>query len=172
MEVNRRNIIIAVSGLVLVDMLIKVIIHFYFMDTHFDILPPWFYFQPTYNTHYFYLGSIMGWQIPYWIIFTISLCILVLFYFLYEYYCVIYKNSKWITAAFSVGFAGIICAILSNVFFPGCPDYIYFKPYYTSDLKDVYLNVFAGLLFIALFLNRKTMTTLSFRNYLKSRFKG
>ncbi|MCC8153658.1 MAG: signal peptidase II [Tannerellaceae bacterium] len=167
--------VLTIFVLVWIDLGIKTVIHHNFMETQFDILPPWFYFKPVYNTHYFYLGAIMGWKVPLWIVLLFSLLILFIFDFIYESYSRVCNHVKLTRVAFSMGFAGIICAILSNILWPGCLDYIYLKPLYIFDLKDVYLNICWILVGAIALLEYKQTAHLTLREMwkiYKSRFKS
>ncbi|KAA6326938.1 hypothetical protein EZS27_024019 [termite gut metagenome] len=57
------------------------------------------------------------------------------------------------------GFAGIICSSCDNIFFGGSWDYVYLKPLFVFDLKDVYLNCFACLFLIGYVKNKKRLAS-------------
>lgn len=59
------------------------------------------------------------------------------------------EKTKLIDIAISFQIAGMICALLGNIVWEkGVLDFIYLKPLFVFDLKDLYLNCFVVLIMI------------------------
>lgn len=74
-----------------------------------------------------------------------------------------------------VGTAGIVCVFIDTAFLGGSLDYVYLKPLYIFDLKDVYLNVgWIFFLYCFVTLNKEdsiVMRTFRLDRFVKDKFK-
>jgi hypothetical protein len=77
-----------------------------------------------------------------------------IFCLFYPYMKKTLKNKTWLDVAFIFGFAGVLCSLSDNVFFGGSWDYVYLKPLFVFDLKDLYMNCFSVFLVICCHKNR------------------
>jgi hypothetical protein len=83
--------------------------------------------------------------------FLIETALLVLFGFLRN----LSDNRKLLDLAISFQIAGMACSLLGNlVWEKGTLDYIYLKPLFVFDMKDLYLNCFAVLFLVFMYQNK------------------
>lgn len=73
------------------------------------------------------------------------LLLLIVMYSVYRYIAHEGHDTSLVVTAFAFIFAGGVCSFLDKVFWDGSLDYILLKNWFTFDLKDVYINVFVGL---------------------------
>lgn len=74
-------------------------------------------------------------------------------------------KTRLLDIAISFQIAGLISALISNIFWEkGVLDYIYLKPLFIFDLKDLYTNLFTVLLCIFLFKNKEKLKTVTFKD--------
>jgi hypothetical protein len=90
----------------------------------------------------------------------------------YDLFKTISDNAKIINIAFIFAFATAFSALIGTFFWGGCLDYIYLKPLFVFDLKDLYMNIFVILFLLHCFKNRKPLKDVDqdVNNYFKSRF--
>lgn len=133
---------ILIFVLVSIDQFIKLIVHNFFLNSEFEIIPSILDFKPTFNHKYFYVNSLFDLCDGFWIhIIGCTIGILIMIGIgLY------YKNRNESSIILSTGLvlsiSGFISALICTVFWNGTLDYLYFKPHFVFDLKDVYLNSF------------------------------
>ncbi|GHU64299.1 peptidase A8 [Bacteroidia bacterium] len=154
-----RTIVLWVTVLVVIEQFIKLIISKYYQDINFEIIPSLFEFKPTLNNKSFYWLGLMGIDVGRWARLITGTVALVILYLFYRYMKTVLKKNKLIDVACVFAFAGIICSLCDNVFFGGSWDYIYLKPLFVFDLKDVYLNCFAILFLISYVKNKKYLNS-------------
>ena len=66
----------------------------------------------------------------------------------------IFNNKRLLDFVFITQLAGVVCALIGNLIWgKGTLDYIYLKPLFVFDLKDLYMNCFAVLFLIYLHKN-------------------
>jgi len=157
-----KNITIWIIILVFIDQAIKVIIYDYFFDSMFDIVPFLLEFRPVFNSSgtilFNFLHNSLTLNIGVWIAVFYFVCLLCLVIILYILFRKAKNNIKLFDAAFIFAMAGLVSSLISTIFWEGgCLDYIYLKPFFVFDLKDLYLNCF-GILFCA-FLYKKRIRT-------------
>jgi hypothetical protein len=146
--------------MIIIDQLIKVIINKYYLNTKFEIVPSLLEFKPTFNDKYnyfnFLLSSYWNINIKLWIhIITLFIGLIVML-LIYDYLQSISKKSKLLNLSFIFWLAGISCTFIGWVFWEkGVLDYIYLKPLFVFDLKDLYLDSFICLLLIYLHKHKK-----------------
>jgi len=106
------------------------------------LVEPVFYIEPTQNT----LGSYL------WVLlklkqsshlFNMIIFSLVGFVFieLWRFYVKRKRNSFWINGFIHLFLAGLLANLIDNGYWGGSLDYITIKPFYTFDLKDLYITL-------------------------------
>ena len=143
-----KKVILWIVALIAIDLLIKEIIYRYFFDVSFDIIPSLLEFYPKFNTQYSYLNVLLNshYNVNIGLIWHI-LFILVMQVVIISIYNYWKKKNHTKLLDFALIFfeAGYISAFISYFLKNGCLDYIYLKPLFIFDLKDVYLNCFSFL---------------------------
>jgi lipoprotein signal peptidase len=160
-----RTIALWTIVLVVIEQIIKLIISGYYRDINFDIIPSLLAFKPTLNNKSFYWLGLMNIDVGRWARLTTGIIGLGILCLLHRYLKTILKNEKWVDIAFIFGFAGIICSMCDNTFFGGSWDYVYLKPLFVFDLKDVYLNCFAFLFLISFVKNKKILDSAKAKDF-------
>ena len=168
-----RTVLLWAIALFIIDQIIKIVINRYFIDVRFDIIPPLFYFKPTFNHQYSWVNGLLHLGMGFWTHIIIFSFITILVVFYYDWIKTISGNSKLLNIAFIFGFAGITCSFIGTIFWNGCLDYIYLKPLFVFDLKDLYVDTFAILFCLYYLKNRKYLSTFKNKdviNHFKNRF--
>lgn len=166
---NIRTVIIWIIVLVLIEQIIKLVISINYRDISFEIIPSLLDFKPTLNNKSFYWLSLMNIEVGRWARFTTGIIFLGILCMLYLYMKKISKKGYLLDVAFIFGFAGLISSISDNLFFGGSWDYVYVKPLFIFDLKDLYLNCFAILFIIFCYLNRKKINKIKIKDIIFTR---
>ncbi len=158
-----RTVILWIFVLVATDQAIKIIINTHFVDEHFVLIPSLVEFKPTFNDkHSFanvllnrYLNINVG-LLPHLVLFLfIGTAISSYFFYLRNN---INKGARIIDTSIIFLFAGIICALIGNLIWEkGTLDYVYLKPLFVFDLKDVYGDIGAILLLLYATMNYKQL---------------
>ena len=165
--------------LIIIDQTIKIIIHTFFLETTFDIIPSLFEFKPSFNGHHSWVNSLLykhfQINIGLWPHIILFLLIEILFFTVYTFFRKnIYGNTKLLDIAFIFQFAGAICAFIGNLIWEkGTLDYIYLKPLFIFDLKDIYLNCCLVLFLVYMHKSRtqtKTLKTRDLSSHIKNWF--
>lgn len=175
-----RTILFWIIFLIIVDQTIKIIIQTYFGNCQFGIIPSLFEFKPIYNTKHSWINVLLnnnfGFNIglfPHIILFFL-IGFLSLAYYLYYRNCIL-KNVKLLDTSFIFLYAGLICALIGNLIWEkGTLDYIYLKPLFVFDLKDLYLDIFIVTFIIYFIKNKSQLRPIKSRNvfsYVKSILK-
>ncbi len=167
MQKNNKATWLGVFLLILIEQTIKIIINSNFLDKSYPILTPMLYFEPVFNRHYSWFNSMLalGVSKSVHIVFVAALLIIILFF--YKYIIETYGHIKLVNIMFAFVFAGAVCSLIDKVFWDGSLDYILVRGFFTFDLKDVYINIFNGLLILSLFLPGKEIKELSEQDLLK-----
>jgi len=152
--------------LFVIDQIIKVVIDKYFLDVKFDIIPPLFYFRPSFNHQYSWINGLFGLGMGFWIHIIIYVFATLIIVLLYDYLKTLPGNRKMMNIAFVFGFAAIMCSFIGTIIWDGCLDYIYLKPLFVFDLKDLYINTFL-ILFIIPQINKKNWSTFTLKNIVR-----
>ncbi len=71
---------------------------------------------------------------------------------IYIYYKRRNQETFILSAGITIAIAGAISALICTIFWNGTLDYIYLKPYFVFDLKDIYLNTAMPCIIIHAFL--------------------
>ena len=140
-----RAVLLWAIALFVIDQVIKIVINRYFLDINFDIIPPVFYFKPKLSLHYSYVNYLfkLGWG--FWTHAIIRCFAFILIVFLYDLFKNISGNAKIINTAFIFAFAALLCSLVDTFCWGGSLDYIYLKPLFIFDLKDLYIDAFVIL---------------------------
>lgn len=157
MKIKNRKTYLAVVILVMIDQVIKIAINNNFLDKRFPILPPFLYFEPVFNRDYSWVNAILQLGIGRWIHILMVTIISILIYLFYEYLNKQFRTDKVINIMYAFVFSGAICSLIDKIFWNGSLDYILLNGFLTFDLKDVYLNVFNGLLILLFLLKNKAL---------------
>ena len=162
---NAKKIISGILFLILLDQIIKVIINVYFLDVRFTILSPFFEFEPIFNNKYSYLNSLLhnkfDVDLGFWFHIVLNIVIFIVVFFAYRFLRNNLNRSKLFDISFVFCFSGIIAAFIStSIWEKGCLDYIYLKPLFVFDLKDLYVNCSIILYLIYFLKNRKIIKEL------------
>ncbi|HML71120.1 MAG TPA: signal peptidase II [Macellibacteroides fermentans] len=158
---KKTRIILWILLLTTIDQLIKLVIHAYCMDVRFEIIPSLVEFAPVFNSNYSYINVLLiknlnidiGF-IPHIILYIVLQVIVTNIYFSFK---IKLDNSfSWLLdTAIVFQVSALLCALIGNVIWDeGVLDYIYLKPLYVFDLKDVYSWVFV-FLFLAYTIKKK-----------------
>jgi lipoprotein signal peptidase len=113
-----------------------------------------FEFKPTLNNKSFYWLGLMGIDVGRWARLVTGIIYLGMLCLFYLYTRAVLNKEKWTDVGFIFGLAGILCSMCDNIFFGGSWDYIYLKPLFVFDMKDLYLNCFAVLILVSFTKNK------------------
>ena len=157
MKIQNKKTCIAVLILVTIEQAIKIVINNNFLDKKFPILPPLLYFEPMFNRDYSWFNSMLQLGIGKWIHISIVVIMSILIYLFYKYLNKQFGPNKTINIMYAFIFSGAMCSLIDKIFWNGSLDYILVNGFFTFDLKDVYINIFMGLLILALLLKNKVL---------------
>jgi signal peptidase II len=106
------------------------------------LIQPVFYIQPTQNTLGSYLWVLLGLKQGSHLL-NIILFSLVGFIFVegWRFYVRRKRNSFWVNGFIHLFLAGLLANLIDNAFWGGSLDYITIRPFYTFDLKDLYITL-------------------------------
>ncbi len=149
------------------------------------IIPPVFYLDPTQNTSGSYLWVLLKINsVPHLFNILLFSVIGLLFIEIWRFYTTRKRNSFWINGFIHLFLAGLFANIIDNAFWGGSLDYITIRPFYTFDLKDMYITL-CELFLITELIDNKLLTRLfkmpkneskklnqSFAAFVKSDFQG
>lgn len=169
---KKQHILFWIFFLIAIDQAVKIVINTYFLDAHFEIIPGLLEFKPVFNSKHSYLNSLLYKH------FNINLGFwfhILLFLFAQGIFLVLYGflknnstfNKKLLDAGmvFQLYLSGFVCAVIGNIIWKnGILDFIYLKPLFIFEFKDVYLNCFAVLFLIFVYKNKKQMEHLKMRD--------
>jgi hypothetical protein len=130
------------------DQIVKVVIDSFFINVKFEIIPPLFYFKPTFNHQYSWINGLFGLGMGFWAHVIIYIFLSTIFVLIYDLMKTISANNKMVNLAFMFGFAGVMSSFFGTVVWNGCLDYIYLKPFTVFDMKDLYANTFMILILL------------------------
>ncbi len=156
-----QTIITWILILVIIDQMIKIIIYNFYGEINFEIIPSLIEFKPTFNVKHSWINSLLNKYfginvgfLPHVILYLL-IGILVPMYFSYFRNKVTY-NKKLIDTATIFMMAAILCALIGNIIWKkGTLDFIYLKPFFVFDLKDVYSDFGVVIFLVYALKNRK-----------------
>ena len=106
------------------------------------LISPVFYVEPTQNTLGSYLWVLLklkqGSHLLNIILFSL---VGIIFFEVWRFYVQRKRNSFWINGFIHLFLAGLLANLIDNAFWGGSLDYITIKPFYTFDLKDLYITL-------------------------------
>jgi len=153
--------------LIAVEQIIKIIIYYNFLERQFSILPPILYFSPVFNRHYSWFNSMFHMGIGKGVHIVFVLILVTFIYLFYRYLNDRAWINKLINTMFAFLFSGAVCSLIDKVFWDGSLDYVLVKGFFTFDLKDVYINIFNGLLIFSLITDNKSLKHLDDKQIFK-----
>lgn len=167
MKFDSKKTWIGVFLLIAIEQGIKIIINGNFLDKKFPILPPFLYFSPIFNRHYSWVNSMLRLGIGKWLHIAMAAILITFLFLFYKYLNKRYGTINIINVMFAFVFSGAMCSLIDKLFWDGSLDYILVTGFFTFDLKDVYLNVFNGLLILSFLTKNKALKQLDDENLLK-----
>jgi len=106
------------------------------------LIEPVFYIEPTQNTLGSYLWVLLGLKQGSHVLNIILFSIIgLIFIEIWRFYVRRKRNSFWINGFIHLFLAGLFANLIDNAFWGGSLDYITIKPFYTFDLKDLYITL-------------------------------
>ena len=169
-----RVIIFLVIILVATEQIIKLIISLNYQDISLEIIPSLMDFKPTLNNKTFYWLGLMDIDVGRWLRLATAIIILSALCIFYLYLKRTLQNKKWLDISFVFGIAGVLCSLSDNIFFGGSWDYVYLKPLFIFDLKDIYMDCFSIFFLICCYRNRTEISNIKMKNiisFLKNELK-
>lgn len=150
-----RKLAIWIIALVAIDMLIRIIIGVFWLDVRFDIIPGLFEFKPVFNTAHSYINGLLGLGIGYWPHLAIAIFAVAVAFFLCGFARKYGSGKKLTDVAFIFLISGGLCSLIIHIVWGKCLDYIYLKPLFVFDLKDLYINAGVILVLVSLLGDKK-----------------
>jgi signal peptidase II len=106
------------------------------------LIEPVFYIEPSHNTLGSYLWVLLGLKKGSHLLNIILFSLIgVGFIEVWRFYVQRKRNSFWINGFIHLFLAGLAANLIDNAFWGGSLDYITIKPFYTFDLKDLYITL-------------------------------
>lgn len=106
------------------------------------LIEPVFYIEPTQNTLGSYLWVLLGLKEGSHLLNIILFSLIgILFVEVWRFYVKRKRNSFWINGFIHLFLAGLAANLIDNAFWGGSLDYITIRPFYTFDLKDLYITL-------------------------------
>lgn len=106
------------------------------------LIEPVFYIEPTQNTLGSYLWVLLGLKEGSHLVNIILFSLIgVVFVEVWRFYVRRKRNSFWINGFIHLFLAGLAANLIDNAFWGGSLDYITIRPFYTFDLKDLYITL-------------------------------
>jgi signal peptidase II len=171
MKIQNKKTWISIFILITIEQLIKIVINNSFLEKKCPILPPFLYFEPMFNREYSWFNSLLQLGVSKWVHISIVAIMSMLIYLFYQYLNKQLGANKIINIMYAFIFSGAICSLIDKIFWNGSLDYILVNGFFTFDLKDVYINVFIGLLMLSLILDRKVLKQIEDNNILENFIK-
>ena len=177
---KKQQILFWIIFLIAIDQAVKIIINVYFLDIKFEIIPGLLEFKPVFNSKHSYLNSLLykhfNINLGFWFHIILFLVAQAIFIVLHDF---LKKNTidreKILDTGLVFQISGFVCALIGNIIWEnGILDFIYLKPLFIFDFKDVYLNCFAILFIIFVYTNNKHMKHLKMKDifqYSKTKLK-
>ena len=167
MNIRKNAVWFLTSLLVAAEQSIKLYINGSYLESFFPIIGHFLYFKPTFNRHYSWFNSMLELGVSKWAHIAVVAVMLFFIILFYRFLAQKGKNSGLVTAAFSFIMAGAACSLIDKVFWDGSLDYIMARGLFTFDLKDVYINVFIGLVILMMIKNHQNIRNVNERKVLR-----
>jgi signal peptidase II len=124
------------------------------------LIEPVFYIEPTQNTLGSYLWVLLGLRKGSHLVNIILFSAIgLVFVELWRFYVSRKRNSFWINGFIHLFLAGLAANLIDNGFWGGSLDYVTIKPFYTFDLKDLYITL-CELFFLTELIDNKLLLRL------------
>lgn len=119
------------------------------------LIKPVFFIEPTQNTLGSYLWVLLGLKKGSHLVNIILFSLIgIVFIEVWRFYVDRKRNSFWINGFIHLFMAGLGANLIDNAFWGGSLDYVTIKPFYTFDLKDLYITLCELFLITELIDNR------------------
>ncbi len=106
------------------------------------LIEPVFYIEPAQNTLGSYLWVLLGLKKGSHLVNIILFSLIgVVFVEVWRFYVSRKRNSFWINGFIHLFLAGLGANLIDNAVWGGSLDYVTIKPFYTFDLKDLYITL-------------------------------
>ncbi len=106
------------------------------------LIRPVFYIEPTHNTLGSYLWVLLGLKKGSHLLNILLFSLIgILLIEVWRFYVRRKRNSFWINGFIHLFLAGLAANLIDNAFWGGSLDYVTIKPFYTFDLKDLYITL-------------------------------
>lgn len=168
MKLENKKTWVNIFLLITIEQLIKIVINHDFLNKRFPIVPPLLYFQPMFNRDYSWFNSMLQLNVSRWFHIVLVSIMLILIYLFYKYLNKQFGSNKSIDAMFIFLFSGAMCSLIDKFFWNGSLDYILVKGFFTFDLKDVYIDIFIGLMILSFILKNKILKQIEDKNLVRS----
>lgn len=159
--------------LITIDQVIKIVIYNYFLETNFVIIPSLFEFAPTFNGKHSYANVLLHENFN----IDLGLWIHVIFFMIFQAFILLLydflrskltKDSRILDFAIVLQLSAMICALIGNLIWEkGVLDYIYLKPLFVFDLKDLYNTCFIVIFPLTLLIYRKQFDSIKMGDLIK-----
>lgn len=146
MKAKDIKIWLGIAALIALEQGIKLVINRFFLYASVPIVAPILYFEPMFNRHYSWFNSMLRIGGSKWLHIMVVGFLIVLLFLFYRYVRKHTRPRMIVNVMFAFLFAGAVCSFVDKVFWDGSLDYIRLTGFFTFDLKDIYINVFNGLL--------------------------
>ena len=171
MRIQNKKTWIGVFILITIEQVIKIVINNNFLYKTKLIVPKFLYFEPMFNRNYSWVDSMLQLGVSKWIHITIVTIMIVLIYLFYKYLNKQLGTKSIINIMFAFIFSGAMCSLIDKAFWNGSLDYILVNGFFTFDLKDVYIDIFIGVLTFSLIFNNKVFEKIDNDNLFKDFIK-
>jgi signal peptidase II len=106
------------------------------------LIRPVFYIEPTQNTLGSYLWVLLGLKKGSHLLNILLFSLIgILLIEVWRFYVRRKRNSFWINGFIHLFLAGLAANLIDNAYWGGSLDYVTIKPFYTFDLKDLYITL-------------------------------
>ena len=145
--------------LILIEQGIKLIINGSYLQNNDAIIENLLYFKPMFNRDYSWINSLFQLGVAKWPHIIMVSIIIISVFLVYMFIDHKGYNTKLVSTSFGFILAGGICSFIDKIFWDGSLDYIYLQNQFTFDLKDVYINVFIGLIILMFIFDHQNIRT-------------
>jgi signal peptidase II len=171
MRIQNGRAWVFASILIIIEQTIKIVISNHYFNEHFPILSPFLNFSPMFNKDYSWFNSMFQLGVSKWIHVAIVCVMIAAVLLFYQYIRKNLCNNRTVNMMFAFLFSGTFCSLIDKLFWNGSLDYINVKGFFTFDLKDVYIDIFIGLLLIQIVFKTKTMVAINKNGFMKNFMK-
>ncbi|MFW6015145.1 MAG: signal peptidase II [bacterium] len=170
-KASNKFIWILITFLVVIEQMIKIIINNNYLDYNKPIIKPWIYFKPIFNRDYSWYNSLFQLGIGKWVHIIAVAIIILIGLLIYLFIKKSLGTTKFIDITFAFLLSSGVCSLIDKVFWNGSLDYINLRGYFTFDLKDVYINIFIGLIILMFIINYKGLRKVDDKKFMKDFLK-